>query len=171
MSKNIRNQTVSITFINLSLVLAIALVSEVAVAGSETVSITYTNDVPYVSSVELGDKRVARIAEHILISRNDSGSGFMHNMAAFCIVQFVDNPGKPREGNGYCTFSDNDGDRIFEHYDYTTENNGNATVIGGTGKYAGVSCSGKWKKLASPKSPVKGKWQNIGSKTMKCAMP
>jgi hypothetical protein len=140
-------------------------------AGEETFTITYTNDVPYVKAVDLGEKRVARIAEHILIARNDAGKGFMHNTAASCIVMFVEDPPKPRQGNGYCTYRDEEGDSIFEHYDYSTASTGKVTVVGGTGKYAGVSCSGEWKKLATPKSPVEGKWQNIGSKTIKCNMP
>ncbi len=143
----------------------------IAAAGEASFTITYTNDVPYMNSVELGEKHVARIAEHILIARNDAGTGFMHNTAASCIVLFVDAPNKSREGNGYCTYRDEDGDQIFEQYNYGAASTGKVTIIGGTGKYTGVSCAGQWKKLATPKSPVKGKWQNIGSKHIKCSMP
>ena len=140
-------------------------------AAESTFTITYTNDVPYLRSVTLGEQGVARIAEHILIARNDAEKGFMHNTAALCIVLFVDDQEKARKGDGYCTFRDEDGDEIYEHYDYATASSGRVEVFGGTGKYAGVTCGGEWKRLAAPKPPVEGKWQNIGSKTITCQMP
>jgi len=78
---------------------------------------------------------------------NDKGSGPLHLGPANCSGTFyvVDGSGPNK---GYCTFGDADGDKIF------TDFTGNITpagaegtnvIIGGTGKYAGITGSGPWK--------------------------
>ena len=49
---------------------------------------------------------------------------------------------------GYCAFGDADGDRVFTSFTGAFETGGASgtnTIIGGTGKYAGIQGSGPWK--------------------------
>ncbi len=81
------------------------------------------------------------------ITYNDAGSGSLHQGAANCFYSFdlIDGAG---EGQGYCTWSDADGDRIFTKFDgmlgVPEGNNGTNYITGGTGKYVGITGKGPW---------------------------
>lgn len=85
---------------------------------------------------------------------NDKGSGPLHLGPANCSGAFVVTDGSGPV-KGYCAFGDPDGDRIFT--DFTgnitpTGAEGTNMIIGGTGKYAGITGSGPWKCKGSGKN-------------------
>lgn len=81
-------------------------------------------------------------------SFNDNGSGPLHLGPAECVYTFFVIDGKG-SNKGYCAFGDSDGDRIFT--DWTGKagvpdgDEGINVIVGGTGKYAGITGSGPWK--------------------------
>jgi hypothetical protein len=77
---------------------------------------------------------------------NENGSGPLHLGPANCFYSFffVDGGSKAK---GYCAFGDRDGDRLFtdwEGIDGADGAKGINTIIGGTGKYAGIKGSGRY---------------------------
>lgn len=64
---------------------------------------------------------------------NESGEGPFHNMSSQCIGM----GDSARDDNGHCVFTDADQDKIFDEWTYDGTS-GTGTIIGGTGKYAGI---------------------------------
>ena len=81
------------------------------------------------------------------VTYNDSGAGPLHLGPVSCLFTFFMIEGRG-DNQGYCAFGDADGDRIFT--DWTGEesptppSNGTNVIVGGTGKYAGITGSGPW---------------------------
>ena len=75
-------------------------------------------------------------------SFNDNGSGPLQAGPAECVYTFYA-VSDAVENKGYCAFGDPDGDRIFTEW---TGNgvSGTNVIVGGTGKYEGISGSGPW---------------------------
>ena len=75
---------------------------------------------------------------------NTNGSGPLHEGRANCVGVYIVNPdGATNKGN--CSFGDQDGDRIFTTWTgNAATNQGENTIMGGTGKYAGITGSGPW---------------------------
>lgn len=64
---------------------------------------------------------------------NEAGKGPFHNMSSRCIGM----GDSARADNGHCVFTDADQDKIFDEWTYDGTS-GTGTIIGGTGKYAGI---------------------------------
>ena len=75
---------------------------------------------------------------------NVNGSGPLHEGRATCVVAFIVTPdGATNKGN--CFFGDQAGDRIFTSFTGdVAANKVINTIVGGTGKYAGITGSGPW---------------------------
>lgn len=75
---------------------------------------------------------------------NTNGSGPFHAGRAMCVATWVVNSeGATNKGN--CYFGDQDGDRVFTSFTGDLSvNAGINTIIGGTGKYTGITGSGPW---------------------------
>ena len=75
---------------------------------------------------------------------NTNGSGPLHEGRALCVGTYIVTPdGATNKGN--CAFGDQDGDRIFTTWTgNAATNQGINTIMGGTGKYAGITGSGPW---------------------------
>lgn len=87
-------------------------------------------------TMKLGE-RTAIFREFSGISRNDKGSGMFHNLAMRCwgLIDIIEKKGS---SIGRCVETDADGDEIYS----TFENKagvGAHTLIGGSGKYKGIS--------------------------------
>jgi hypothetical protein len=95
-------------------------------------SITWTFSGSY-DSIEVGEERVAFVSNIIIVVWNDAEEGFFHNMTGDCISM-----GVGEELSGYCSYRDADGDKLFENFKEEVEGKGTTTILGGTGKYAGV---------------------------------
>jgi hypothetical protein len=81
------------------------------------------------------------------VTFNDAGSGLLHMGKAACsYANFTRN--KINKGAGFCTFEDKDGDNIFFQYagtgTATGEVSGVNDIIGGTGKFKGISGGGSY---------------------------
>lgn len=99
--------------------------------GAVTHIFTFTD-----RSLKLGD-RTNIVRELVGISRNDKGDGMFHDLSMRCFgfIDIID--GKP-SSIGRCVEVDKDGDEVFS----TFENKagvGAHTLIGGTGKYKGIT--------------------------------
>ena len=75
-------------------------------------------------------------------SFNDKGRGPLHVGPAECVYTFYA-IGDTDESKGYCAFGDPDGDRIFTEWT-GKGSSGTNVIVGGTGKYAGISGRGPW---------------------------
>lgn len=93
-------------------------------------------------AMEVAKGRVQGHGSVIGTSFNDNGSGPLHRGPAECVYTFFMTDGAG-PSKGYCAFGDADGDRIFT--DWTGEgSSGTNVVVGGTGKYAGITGTGPW---------------------------
>ena len=92
--------------------------------------------------LEVGKGRLQGHGSVVGTTFNDSGSGPLHHGIAECVYVFSSSDGVgPLKG--YCAFGDSDGDRIFT--EFTGEGAAGTNVImGGTGKYSGISGRGPW---------------------------
>jgi hypothetical protein len=100
---------------------------------------------------EVASKQMQGHGTVVGTSFNDKGSGPLHMGPAMCQYTFfaADSGAKNK---GYCSFGDQDGDRIFTDFDgaATTEGSeGVNRIVGGTGKYAGIKGNGTWKSRSS----------------------
>ncbi|MGD2141183.1 MAG: hypothetical protein PVH25_12350 [Burkholderiales bacterium] len=75
-------------------------------------------------------------------SFNDNGSGPLHMGEAACVYTYYAAEGKV-VNKGYCAFGDADGDRIFTDWTGVADHGVN-NIVGGTGKYAGITGKGPW---------------------------
>lgn len=140
-----------------------------ALAEEEHFSVTYSNT-GTLNKVDFGPNMRAYTVDFITSSRNDSGKGFLHNITGHCIgMKFSGS--NVSNGHGYCTFTDQDGDKLFERWESTRPDGGTITFLDGTGKYSGFTCDGEWSRVANLKPAVAGTWQNIGRKTGSCKKP
>jgi len=82
------------------------------------------------------------------VTFNNKGSGPLHLGPANCFDTFYVIQGRGSD-KGFCTFGDPDGDRIFTQFtgELVPEGGGSGTneIMGGTGKFAGITGSGPWK--------------------------
>ena len=94
------------------------------------------------TTLELAEGHVQGHGSAIGTSFNDNGSGPLHLGAAECVYTFYAR-GDEVTNKGYCAFGDDDGDRIFT--DWTGKgSSGTNVIVGGTGKYAGITGRGPW---------------------------
>jgi hypothetical protein len=78
------------------------------------------------------------------VARNDRG-GPMFNLFGQHCVGIVDSVGSDRRDEGTCTYTDKDGDQIFQPYaGKTVDGHGTAELAGGTGKFAGITGTIDW---------------------------
>ncbi|MEO8005760.1 MAG: hypothetical protein ABI771_12685 [Betaproteobacteria bacterium] len=104
---------------------------------------------PTGSDIEVAKKRVQGAGVLTGVTFNDKGSGPLHQGAATCsyIYFAIESQGRSKV---FCAFGDADGDKIFtESNDATGTPDGWAgglnEIIGGTGKYKGITGKGPWK--------------------------
>ena len=125
---------------------ASALAGELPKQG--TYSTTWTFSGPY-TLLEVGEDEWAWISNFTLVIWNNAGEGFLHDMTGDCI----EIGGPDRQTSGYCTYTDADGNKIFEAYTEEEEGKGTATYRGGTGKYAGLQGGGEYEYTFTPDTP------------------
>ena len=113
-----------------------------------TYSTTWTFSGPY-TLVEIGEEKWSYVAAFTEVVWNNAGEGVLHNMSANCNGLGA----ASGEGNGYCNYVDADGDKIYTAWEDLTEGKGKATILGGTGKYAGIQGSEEYEYVYTPDSP------------------
>ena len=133
-------------------------------------SITYTslNAAP-VKPIAIGKDQEMTVSSAMMTAANDSGGGLLHNLTGRCLMSVLtDRASKTIDQHGYCTYTDADGDQVFEKVDINKQALGPVIVgkgewIGGTGKYAGLQ--GVFEIRHNPlKSPTEGVVQGAGKK-------
>jgi hypothetical protein len=81
------------------------------------------------------------------VARNDAG-GPMFNFFGVRCIALEEGPDPSKfTGHGTCTFTDADGDNIFTPYNSTGGRGGTFEVAGGTGKFAGITGNGEWRRI------------------------
>lgn len=85
------------------------------------------------------------------MSRNESGGAIFNNNSLHCLGSLQYGP-QARSGSGLCAYTDTNGDQIYVTFDQTGDH-GAQKLVGGTGKFAGISGTGSWSWSASVTDP------------------
>ena len=111
-----------------------------------------------------GTKVGANIAR--LIATNDAGQGIFHNATAECVGV---RGGDAR--NGYCVFTDKDGDKFIEPWNIAPgAKKGTGSLGFGTGKYKGITGNLEWEVVTSLPAAA-GTYNFIGKKRGSYRLP
>lgn len=103
-------------------------------------------------------------AEAFLVLTAASPGSILDKLAARCLMAGKQSPtGSEYSSTGTCTFTDAAGDQIFETFEETGAAGGSGELIGGTGKFAGISGEHTITEEMFG-SPTEGVWQGIGQK-------
>ena len=103
-------------------------------------------------------------AEDFLVVSAASPGSVLDGLAGRCLSAGDQSPtGAAYQARGACTFTDESGDQIFETFE-TKNGAGTAKLIGGTGKYKGITADYTFT-TSYFGSPAAGVWQGIGRKT------
>ena len=152
--------------LSLVLLVAFGLDAKAQMAKEGTASLT-----EYVSGtykvLAMGEERLQITFEHMGVLVNDAGEGFLHNssLRVMGIVQAV--KGIKVQESGSLVYTDPDGDKVFLTYKGTGGKlgpegytNGAYTIVGGTGKYSGITGGGEftWRPV---QSAAEGTYQGI----------
>jgi hypothetical protein len=101
--------------------------------GTTTYQTYYTNR--YLSTLNMGVMGSGWVAELYGITRNTDEQKSFDRMLVHCIYYFEAVMGG-RKHSGACIHTDGDGDKVFTTFEGETMSH---TLIGGTGKYIGIS--------------------------------
>lgn len=77
-------------------------------------------------------------------TRNLDGQPWFDAMSERCTGQYYKVQGKQQGGNGSCLYLDGDGDKVMINWKDGEGGVGTKEVIGGTGKYAGITGQGTY---------------------------
>jgi hypothetical protein len=104
------------------------------------VSVTFTaTQIPPPKPMPIGENKEYTLMNMAMTASNDEGNPILNNMGGHCLFnRTVDTSAKTTEQHGYCTYSDNDGNQIFEKCDFMPGGPNNCKFTGGTGKFAGL---------------------------------
>ena len=94
------------------------------------------------------------IVDETGINRNVKGEGPFHDMSVRCLGHYT-SVGETFHFNGSCVETDKDGDNVF-----TTFDDKNHYMIGGTGKYKGITGTVPYT-VVELHDTVGGRWANI----------
>jgi hypothetical protein len=118
-------------------------------SGETTYVTHYTGRV--IDTEYLGDGASESLVEMTGISRNAVGQSAFDGMHSHCLMLSAIIGGKP-SFSGACTQTDPDGDHVFTSFDGAAYK-----LIGGTGKYKGISGSALYSVTPKP-SPQQGRY-------------
>jgi hypothetical protein len=109
-------------------------------AAEGTVSVTFTaTQMPPAKPMPIGESKEYTLMNMAMTASNDEGNPILNNMGGHCLFnRTVDTSAKTTEQHGFCTYSDNDGDQIFEKCDFMPGGPSNCQFTGGTGKFSGL---------------------------------
>jgi hypothetical protein len=99
-------------------------------------------------SLAMGQELVHMTYEFTGGSIGDTPNDFTHNASFRCIGAFHANKGEYKDERAFCVATRPDGDQIFSVYKSSGKlgsgNKGTYTLVGGTGKMAGIQGSGEY---------------------------
>jgi hypothetical protein len=116
-----------------------AMAADLPKEGTDTHTNTWV--LPSSDTIKLGDRSYTTF-ELAGVSRNESGGTMFNNMVLRCLGAFELIGSEAQHSSADCTYTDKDGDQIFERVVATCPckaNEGEATLVGGSGKFAGIS--------------------------------
>jgi hypothetical protein len=130
--------------------------------------VTFTTaSVPPTKPMDIGDGKQYLQVNLIMSASNDQGNPILNNMGGRCqLTRLIDTATKGFETHGYCTYTDNDGDLIFEKCDGASGQGpvtNNCVLTGGTGKFQGLQASVAITNTVL-KSTYDGTYQSVGHK-------
>lgn len=76
------------------------------------------------------------------ITRNLDGNAVFNRMTEHCTGQYYYGSENMAQTNGSCLYVDPDGDRMMVNWKSDSSYNGTKQIVGGTGKYAGITGKG-----------------------------
>ena len=119
--------------------------------------------VPPVKPMDIGEGKQYLAVNMIMSASNDQGNPILNNMGGRCQLTRLIDGTKSVETHGYCTYTDNDNDLIFEKCDFLPGRPNTCELTGGTGKFQGLQAS-----IVITTTPVKstyeGAFQSVGHK-------
>jgi hypothetical protein len=114
-------------------------------SGTDSFTNSYVETV--LSTMKLGEDRSFETYELSGVSRNDSG-GAMFNNFGVRVLGGGEVAGKEWIDRGADIFTDKDGDQIFLTYEGKVGAVNTLKLVGGTGKFTGISGTGEWSLIA-----------------------
>ncbi|MET1082084.1 MAG: hypothetical protein ABWY12_03405 [Burkholderiales bacterium] len=132
-----------------------------------TFSVTYTAAGTLTKTIDIGDGTKVVANDARLLATNDAGQGIFHNATADCVAVRA---GDAR--NGYCVFTDKDGDKFVEPWSLAPgAKKGTATLGPGTGKYKGIEGNLEWEVVTNLPAATAGTYNFIGKKRGSYRLP
>ena len=110
----------------------------------------------FLSRLNMGEMGSEWLGELVGVTRNTDGQKFFDSMTVRCIYYFEAVMGS-RKHNGACIETDSDGDKVYTTFEGETMTH---TLIGGTGKYIGISGTAAYTSKELP-APGEGLTANI----------
>ncbi len=109
--------------------------------GAVSVTFTATQILP-LKPMPIGGGKEFVVINQAMAASNDAGNPVLHNMGGRCqLTRLADPSAKTVEVHGFCTYTDKEGDQIFEQCDFLPGAPNNCKVFGGTGKFESLQAA------------------------------
>jgi hypothetical protein len=132
-----------------------------------TIDATYSAAGTDVREIGTSADDVVYLYESTLLMANNSKSPLLQNITAHCVEAGF----TAGAGNGYCVYSDKDGDKFVEAFNHPhAATSGKGTLVSGTGKYKGIQGQFDWQ-VVQALPAEKGSFHYIGKKTGNYRLP
>lgn len=147
--------------------LAFAFSASAYATDSGQLDVTIT-DVTTAESVETADDRTVFALDQLVVA---TGEGILNNTTGRCLaLEVAENATGASVTNGFCTFVDAAGDKIFEEFEIARDSlngeaSGTGTITGGTGQYEGISGDVTHTRTLLLPGPKEGVFPGIGTIT------
>ncbi len=112
-------------------------------SGKAKFQVSYVQWAP-AREIALGDAAGIGAMEIVGITRNTEGKSWFDRMTEHCSGQYYWGDHNPAAGNGTCLYVDADGDKVMVNWTITAPYDGTKQIVGGTGKYAGITGQGTY---------------------------
>lgn len=125
--------------------------------------------------MEQGKDQAVMSWDFIGVSLADDGKGILHNASVRCIGAAHTSSGAIDGFLNACTFTRPDGDQIFSVERYLSgkpggASTGTATLVGGTGKMAGITGGSEWTR-SFVRAAAEGTFQTVTRSKMTYKLP
>lgn len=139
-----------VLFIGLSLTTTLAQDNQKTIPSKGTTNYATYYTTQTLSDLKMGETGYQWVQEMVGITRNTDGEAPFDNMSVRCL-SYVQQVGEDWFWAGACTETDKDGDQVFTTFDMEAHH-----LVGGTGKYQGISGKAPYKQNSVPRiSPTK----------------
>jgi hypothetical protein len=130
------------------------------------VAVTYTATlISPAKPMPIGGGKDFNVMNYAMTATNEAGNPVLNNMGGRCLfTRSADAAAKTAESHGFCAYSDNDGDQIFEQCDFLPGAPNNCKLTGGTGKFEGIRADLVITQVPPLKGNYEGIFQAIGHK-------